>query len=271
MISKWFIQDHKKKSLGYYKEFSSSVWYSNRRANKGRPSFTKQTALATFFDSEQDAIDHLEKVGTNLENNIKEIKRKLKACNDIKGKWEDVKPQEKINLIAENEICITYREKSQWGHAYDRRFEPRKYNYHNNQSPIRKVSDLSEEEKDALAHPNWEQTVTQIQDPLSMYEAQLDYLTKYLRPFEQTMEFKFKDSERKHIEWSVRDDKQTKWGYCNGCGGAIPSIPQVRIGYEVTLCAICMGKLAQEAQIQLEKIPEDLLEHYETDRFLRKI
>lgn len=267
MITKWFIQDKNRKSLGFYKCFENTLW--RKKTNIGRPAFTKQTALATFFKSEQDAIDHLETVGKNLQTNIKEINRKLKTIDELKGKWSTLGNQEKINLVADNDIQIQYKEKSQWGRSYIKRFHATKYIY--SKTNIKQYDDLNDSEKEAIKSPDWDASISPIEEPLTMYEAQFKYLTDYLRPFEQTIEFKFKDNERKRIEWRVRDDNETSYDYCNGCGGAIPGIPQVRIGWETTLCAICMSKLAQEAQIQMGKVPEDVVEHYETDRFLRQV
>ena len=270
MLTKWFIRDKTRKAKGYFTEFSSYRGWNTGKNSK--PSYTKQTALAPSFNTEEEAEQFLRKLKGNILSELRMARTKIRNIKNLEREWKTLDVEERIAKLANCDITLEYEDGSRgWnGRPYKTRVNLY-YGYGTNRT-IRAFDELSDKEQEAIrknAH-DWSSSLKAPEGNKVVAERRLEEL-KRLVTEECTIEIKFMDKERKKIEWSVRGDNETKYSYCNGCGGAVPGIPQVKIGYEVRLCAICMGKLAQEALIQADKIPEEVMEHYETDRFLRQV
>jgi len=268
MVTKWFIQDNKRKGFGYYKE------YTYCPNPNGRPSFTRQTALAKFFKTKEEANDHLFILAEMARNEIQKATGSLENITEAKKNWQKLSNDDKFAIICKTPLEVKYvvKSTSSWrSHDYIAIMDTHN-GWDANGNPIpRKYDDLDKEEKQAIDNIDWNSITEKFDKILKYNTVKLKYITENLVAVEHPMEFKFNDKERMKISWSIRDADATNYGYCNGCGGAIPEIPQVNIGGYVKLCAICMNKLAMEAKIQVDKISQEVLDHYETDRFLRNV
>lgn len=253
MISKWFI-GVKAKSKGFYKGWGYS-YHGRDNSNVPRASFTKQCALATSYATEQEALDGIEIIREKCRKLIKTNKQRIALYTSYLNDWHNLTHDEKIKIIDENNIIIQSK-----SNGFYRRIQKDKAEY-----------DI------ALDSYDWTAKIKTPTDTITCEEAKLKYIDEHLIVREVEIEIKFMDREKRKIKWSQRSDNQTASNYCNCCGGAVPGIPQLTIGrgyygkYPTVICAICMVRLAEEAKIQAGKIPEEIMEHYQADRFIREM
>jgi hypothetical protein len=260
MITKWFIHINKNKSRGLVK-------YFNGHSSYGRGlDFTKQTALALSSCTEKDALARIEVWKSELIKTIKEQKKLQADFLTTQKNWLTATDEERIAFCYNNGVRINDPKKTGGYNSYNRHI------YFSQPSVTSYAPDQLQAVKDAsigqLSLDKYDKNV----DRLKEIQAKVDRLVVC----EKDLEIKFMDRERREISWSIRDENDTSNQYCNCCGGAIPGIPQLRIAgrsWKETcyICSICMSKLSQEAEIQAGKVDQDILDHYNTDRFLRSL
>jgi len=251
-VSKGFVTgfDH------YYNDIPSGT--------ETKPCFTKQSALATSYNTKEEAEAGVARFMEYPTNKIGEAETLIADINNAIKVWSTISHDERRKFLMEKQIPVYAGKTTDWrGGEQDK--------YLNLYSSLYNKKDLSAGEIVAIDNMNFDKTLAQERRKLEFYQSQLDFMKTKLVVRQQDLELKFKDSEKRKLKWEVRGDNDTARGYCNCCGGAIPSIPQLRIGYQIRICAICMGKLAQEALIQAGKIDQDILEQYDCDRFLRGV
>ena len=260
MISKWYIGVNAK-SRGYFKGWKNG--YINFKSSyRDRiitvdPSFTKQTALATGHKTEQEAYKALDVYRKDCIKLIQEGEaQKLSYELGIKT-WDTLTLEEKYEYAKDNQLNVTYVSSG----GYETNINFRYYEF----------ADMDEVMLTAIENYKFEGCIKIVETKLGFIKLRLDYINEKLQVRECDCEIKFKDSERERIEWVVRGEHDTAYGFCNCCGGAIPEIPQLNIGWKIKICAICMKRLADEADIQAGKIDPEIMEHYQTDRFLRSL
>lgn len=254
MVTKWFI-GVSAKSRGFF-----TGWNYRKEV---KPSFTKQTALADSFNTKDEADAYLKKERDKNKECMDDDLKTLKELKVIKRDWKEMLFDKKVEYCKRFRFAPTLND-SKNSYGYSRRLS-----YYSK-------STFTDIERDAIENNiRWEYQIKRYEDSIQVFKERIEYIDTKLIVREQEIEIKFKDNERREIKWVQRKDNDTAHSYCNCCGGAIPSIPQLVIGRrwsnQTFICAICMGKLAQEATIQAGKIPEDILKQYEGDRFLREI
>jgi len=277
MISKWFIGVNAKskgffKGWGYGSYCSTTSSYNNTVAC---PSFTKQSALAKSFNSEQEALDELEKFRKESQAVLNKEVDRLKKLKSAKASWTTKTVDEKVTFLTAYDICPEYTVTRKHRAFGNRAYKSSLYFGYGSKINIQK---LTSDELTALDNVDWNKENSKSKEEVDKHKNRLVYIREKLVVREQDLEIKFMDKERRSIKWEVRGDNATSGSYCNVCGGAVPGIPQLRIGagsYRhsdgVTICAICMKVLAQEAKIQAGKISDEIMEHYQCDRFIRSV
>jgi len=265
MISKWFM-GVKAQSKGYFKHVSSRYDYRTSKCTM-TPAFTKQSALAPSFNTEAEALEAIEVFAKDAQKLIDDSKTRLADIKKTRPLWDTLDDTGRIDFLTRTHISPQYTPKASHGYG--------KYKaslfasiYKNN------ISSLSVDERTAFNNIEWDEEIAKTEKNIKNHEARYEWITTKLLVRECDLEFKFMDNERRSIKWQQRNDNQTAGSYCVACGGAIPGVAQLVIGsscncIETHICAICMGKLAEEAKIHAERIPEEIMEHYQTDRFLR--
>lgn len=261
MISKWFI-GVSAKSKGFFTGWSYPISRYNRATGlneidmKTRPSFTKQTALAKSFPSKEKAE---EEIALYLKESMDERTKKENELNELKS------------MIP---LWGSYTDDQRW--AYGEKFS---FTIRLNGGGLMYFNSYYRDSKtDNILRSgvHWDYEIEKISSYVKLHQDRIDFIKNNLIAREQDLEIKFCDNERKQINWTMRDEDDTCNNYCNCCGGAVPSIPQLiikgkRYREYTVICAICMKRLAQEAEIQAGKISDEILSHYETDRFLRSL
>jgi hypothetical protein len=265
MISRWFI-GVSAKSKGFFKGFT--------RYNGDKPSFTKQSALATSYNSEDDAKAGIDKYIKTETDAIEKHTNLVSTLTERRLDWDNMTDDDKILFLREHDIRPEYNatRTSSWGSGtiYTTRLSLYAYG----KRPGKKARDLDKEELSALDNVKWDDEIYRSRESLEKHKARLKFLKEKLVVREQDLEFKFLKSERRPIKWDQRSDDDTSNSYCNACGYAVPGITQLVIGKWKTLtviCSICMGRLADEAKIHADNVSEEIAEHYATDRFLRSM
>lgn len=252
MISKWFI-GVSAKSKGFITSWQHD--YSNALNTKARPSFTKQSALATSYDTEEEANVEVTKYLKDASDFLTKHKDSVTEIQNAKEIWDTLSDDKRFAFGKKHDLNVRYE---------SGRYTARVWWNKNNK-----------EEANAIKNNvNWNEELKKARDYVTLYENRIDFINNKMVVREQEIEIKFMDSERRPIKWTNRNDDQTSNDYCNCCGGAVPSIPQLVVGrykQRTVICAICMKALAQEADIQAGKISDDILEHYQADRFIRSI
>jgi len=272
MVSKWFI-GVSAKSKGYFKGFdyiSDGYYHTNKcklETNyQPRPRFTKQTALARSYPTEQAALRAVKKYRDESTTEITDAKKRIKAIESIRPTWFSLSTLDRYDFCSAYDMSVGYQSTSKGWNGKAQTYMSYLTYYNTTRTK------LSKEEKEALKNNiNWDSEIIKSRNKVNAHTARLKYIVDKLIVREADLEFKFMDSQRKKIVWVHRKENDTAYGYCNCCGGAIPGIPQLHIGYDTVICAICMAKLADEAKTQAGKVPDEVLEHYNTDRFLRSI
>jgi len=265
MLSKWFICA-KQKSKGYFTGLTNSSYWSRNYPQKtdATASFTRQTALAIGYNTKEEAEEALDKIRLGIHNTIEKNTEKLRNLIDLQQLWPSLILDEQFEAVKKHNIIPMYKEKNHWGSLYDIRV------------PLDKpIAELTDVQKAAITGITFDDGIDASKHYIAVSNNHLEYIKKNLVIREDTIEIKFLDGERRKVQWTIRKDNDTSRSYCNCCGGAVPSIPQLVIGkgwkYETIICAICMSKLAEEAKIQAGKIDDEILEQYNTDRFLRSM
>jgi hypothetical protein len=268
MLTKWYIGVNAK-SKGFFTGFNNDKWTYNMEGYKGndpKPSFTAQGALATSYDTKEDALKAVDHYITEDTKAIENMKVQIKLLEDSESRWSSMSLSEQINVCVDTHIRPDLN-------IVGNMFQNYLYLY-----PSKSVSDYKPNEVSSIVAVG---TNGQIPARLKIckndvlgYTNRIQWIKDKIKVREQEIELKFKDSERRSIKWNIRGDNDTAHSYCNCCGGAVPSIPQLNIGSgwgksRCLICAICMGKLAEEAKIQLGKVSDDIMDNYTADRFLR--
>ncbi|MCP3685947.1 MAG: hypothetical protein GY861_25150 [bacterium] len=259
MISKWFIGVNAK-SKGYFKYFGGGYGYYANEI-KAKPCFTKQTALAPSCDTEKDALAEIDKLDKTAKKDLATAITGIKDNARLASGYPTLTFDEKVDILTKYNMCIQYDDPNYaWGSRsiyFNGRQNTRNQTY--NELQVKAIEDYVWNGK-----TNWDNVKLRA-------ESEIKYIKDKLIVRECDLEFKFMDSEKRSIKWDMRKSDETAGSYCNACGGAVPDVPQLVIygGKEThRICAICMTKLSHEAQIQSKKISPDILEHYNTDRFL---
>lgn len=251
MISKWFI-GVKAKSKGHFTGF---------HPKKSTPSFTQQTALATGYDTKEQALAGLKSRRYGTARDIADAETHLTVLLYAKKNWANLTLDEKIDLLVDNNILLGYIGQTFGGQPCKRTLYPRK--------------NLAPDDQKIVEEATFDDKIIEARLMVDVHTTRLDFVDKHLLVREDTIEIKFSDSARKKIEWTIRDDNDTDRTYCNCCGGAVPSIPQLVIGHyykdRIRICAICMINISNEAKIQAGKISDEIMQHHQTDRFLRNV
>lgn len=275
MITRWFI-GVKQKSKGYFNRFSTIGRMRYDRASDTHivdttpsPSFTKQSALAKSFSTQEDAQEHLDDIRKDITEKTTKLTNTYNNILDIKDKWSGLTFDEQKKFLIDNDIVIKYKRSE---HAHNR------YNHaHLYPSQFATIVGAPSAAMITIVkNADFTNNIKGGKLEIEAHQNALDYLNKNLFVRQDELELKFQNTERRKIKWTERGEHETASNYCNICGGAVPSIPQLIISGgrgcgRTVICAICMGKLAQEANIQAGKVPDDILSQYEQDRFLRSM
>jgi hypothetical protein len=267
MLTRYFI-GVSAKSKGFFTGFRHRYYYGDSKMEEAKPSFTKQSALADSFETEADAKAKLKQYRDEAVKERDVLQKKYNDYDKRRFEWSTLSDQKKINFLDANNVRVEY--------------QPPNYSYKSWLTTssgygggARKSSDMGKEELKAVRDVDWGKQLEVVQSAIDHYQSKIDFLDNKAVIREQEMEFKFMDKERREVKWTVRGADDTATDYCNCCGGAIPDVPQLVIGKywnaRCVICAICMGKLAEEAKVQAGKVSEEILEHYQTDRFLRSM
>ena len=262
MISKWFIGT-KAKSKGYFKGFSN--YYYKRDRTLASPSFTKQSALAKSYDTKQDALDAIGLYELRSVEHLNKFTVELIKYKEYTKSWGKLSFNEKIKFLVANRLSVTYNDPTRkYGNTTNLNFAYGNW-------PVSTI--YTPEQRTGIENHNWNKGIKTATDSISKANNEIAYIKGNLIARQDIIEYKFKETEKRKISWENRSENDTSKYYCNACGGAIPSVPQLVIGAKWSregcrICAICMGKLAQEAKIQAEKVSPEILEQYEADRFL---
>jgi len=265
MLSKWFICA-KQKSKGYFIRLTNSSYMSRNYPQKTdtTASFTRQTALARGYNTKEEAEEALDKIRLDIQNTLEKYTENLRNLLDLQQLWPRLTLDEQIKALKKHDIILVYKDKNNWGQSTNRHMIIDK--------PITKLTDV---QKAVITGTTFDDGIDASKHHIEVANNQLEYIKKNLVVREETIEIKFLGGARRTVQWTIRKDSDTSRSYCNCCGGAVPSIPQLIIGegwkYETIICAICMSKLAEEAKIQAGKIDDEILEQYNTDRFLRSM
>jgi hypothetical protein len=278
MLTKWFIGVNAK-SKGFFQGWNDGYGYYRQAdlETKAKPSFTKQTALATSYDSKKDAKLALDEYRKTCTKEIKKQENKIASIIKATSNWDKQTPQQKLAFCNKHDLEIAYdaKEKQYYGKNAGTMQTVRRTLWRGYKPRFTAYGDFQPIEQKAIKDLTLDGSLELPQSRIKLNKNRLDFINNKLQIREQELEIKFMDKERREIKWLQRGENETAGDYCNCCGGAVPGIAQIQIGNgwkdRTVICAICMGKLAQEATIQMEKIPEEVLEHYETDRFVRAV
>ena len=272
MISKWFI-GVSAKSKGFFTGWQYG--YGGDRDNgKTKPSFTKQSALADSFSTKADANKRVAQYLKESTDKLTMYTKKLKTIQDAKHTWLSKDQKAKMAFLANTDISVEYE------NPETRRggmFSYNNFKFLRIRPQDLPTKTLTDEEVVVLDNVEWEEEIKKATNEITLHTNRVEFINTKLVVREEDIEIKFMDSERRKIRWTQRDENATSGGYCNCCGGAVPNIPQLIIGdgrrnnTGVIICAICMDVLSQEAKIQAGKIPDEIMEHYQTDRFIRSL
>jgi hypothetical protein len=266
MITKWFLGVNAK-SKGFFNGFGYD--YNSRYAKTIQeldaleapvvsPSFTKQSALASYnYDSEDGAIKGKKALRDEFTKEIKRYNDAAASLESHRDNWDTKSDVDKSSIISNFNLNLR-------GNNH--------YWYRNKQK-------FTQEELDAMETVDWEFEIAKKKSECAMPEAKIKFIDEKLLIREAEIEIKFMEGERRSIQWVNREANDTSGNYCCGCGGAVPDVPLLIIGKskkqryrdDLHICAICMSKLADEAKIQAAKVSQEILEHYQTDRFLRSM
>lgn len=274
MISKWFIGVNAK-SKGFITGWSEDSYYSYRRNDNpmnivAKPSFTKQSALATGYDTKAEADAVVAEYIKEAEKGEKQAQAKLDKVNAHKDIWDTLKFDDKIKFCKAVEPKVSYPETR----SYNNQSYMQDVYFGNNYGGSKK---WTQEEKKAITNNiDWDREVKHNTAYVQLFVNRITFCKEKMLVREQEIEIKFMDRERRKLTWTNREGNDTVGDYCNCCGGAVPNVPQLHIqgnryGEYTIICGICMGRLAQESKIQVSKIPAEVLEHYQADRFLRSM
>ena len=265
MISKWFM-GVKAQSKGYFKHINSRYDYRKGKHTMN-PAFTKQSALAPSFNTKEEALEAIEKFTKEAQKLIDECTIRLADIKETRKVWDTLDYNGKLDFLNRTKISPEYTPKARHGYG---NYKSRLYASNCKNKP------LSDDERTAFSNIGWDEEIEKRGLTLKNHEARHEWITTKLLVRECELELKFMENERRTIKWQQRSENNTAGSYCVACGGAVPGIPQLVIGSsprndQTHICAICMGKLAEEAKIQAGKVPDDIMEHYQTDRFLRAL
>ena len=276
MITKWFIgvSAVSKGFVTGWNEDEDWRWRSSDNPPKTtpKPSFTKQSALATSYNTKEEADKIVEGYIKEAEKQLKEAQKKLDLVLAHKDIWDTITFDEKVKFCREVLPKVTY----QTTRGYNNNVHDQDV-YFGQGYGSTTGKPFSDVEKKAITNNmNWKREIEHKTAYVQLYKNRIEFCKTKMIVREQEIEIKFMDNERRELKWTNRDESDTSGDYCNCCGGAVPGVPQLHIKGKrwneyTIICGICMGKLSQEAQIQVSKIPQELLEHYQTDRFLKSM
>ena len=265
MISKWFMGVNAP-SKGYFKHITSRYDYRSGRYIM-KPTFTKQSALAPSFNTEEEATEAIEKFVKEAQKLIDGSTIRLADIKKTRKVWDTLGDNAKLDFLIRTKISPEYTPKSRQGYG---NYKSRLYASNCKNKP------LSDDERTAFNNIEWDKQIEENERTINNHQGRYEWITTKLLVRECELELKFMENERRTIKWQQRSENNTAGSYCVACGGAVPGIPQLVIGSsprndQTHICAICMGKLAEEAKIQAGKVPDEIMEHYQTDRFLRAL
>jgi len=186
MLSRWFIGVNAK-SKGYFTGWS---YYGKNNNIKG--SFTKQTALAESFTTEEKAIERIDLYRKETQKELDKVKSSWKSCQDIAPKWTTITDQERVEFYEKMDNNLRKNLRLSWRYA--------------SKPVIRtRLSRYSQEAIDQLKDINWINVTVKesATEKIEFFEARLDFINNKLLVREVEIELKFKDNERVRIEWSV--------------------------------------------------------------------
>jgi hypothetical protein len=277
MLNKWYI-GVSAKSKGFFTGWQyhyNSWWFrmdiiddaTIKKETSPRPSFTKQSALATSYDTKKEAKESVATYRKDAVTMLNKPLAMIKQLEELDKGWTQLSDKERVTVW------------DKLDHSIASIVNDRKHiNSNSNKKWTGKGYKFTKAGHKALKDIVWCDYKKYSQYTATMWQNRIDFIDSKLQVREEALEFKFKDSERRKVRWEIRGDNDTSYNYCNLCGGAIPSIPQLRLGWGkynhsggIIICAICMGKLAEEAKIQAGKVPDEIMEQYQQDRFLRDL
>tara|TARA_R110002126_G_scaffold128271_1_gene270847 strand:- start:43 stop:888 length:846 start_codon:yes stop_codon:yes gene_type:complete len=278
MLTKWYIGVNAK-SKGFFKGFNNLGWeYKHNKVactikTRPQPSFTAQSALAVGYESEFEAKKRIEHLITVDKAKVGILKTNIKIMQKAKRNWDSMSLSEKVNICNVTGIRPYTEDIHRRTHLHCKR-------YINLTSlggiPSRNSSEDVDVINNISKNGQLANRIEVLESNILGVERRIQWIKDNLKVREVEMEFKFKESARRRITWEGRSDRATNYSFCNCCGGAIPSIPQLRIYCKYSynrndciICAICMGKLAEEAKIQLGKVSDGIMDNYTANRFLR--
>lgn len=238
-----------------------------RSLTKPKPSFRKEIANAESYNTKEEAEAELAKYYDEANKKIEQYKIDIDAIQKMisSGTWPILSDDTRKDFYITHSLDVN-------GVSFY---------FGNKRANSIYYSDISEsKDLSIIKGLDLNKCLLYKQVLLEAEEARVKYLDKNIKVVKLDFEFKFMPKERRIIRWTMRGESQTNNQYCAGCGGAIPNIPQLVIGKKekqhyskdpVYICAICVEKLAEEAKRQAGKIPQDILDHYHQDRFLREL
>ena len=278
MATKWFITvnakskgyvtsiNHSDKHFyNYNKTFHFITKEQDSDAINVRPNFTKQTALAPSFGSEAEAQAHVDGWITAIDAEIKRCNDKLQEFANYMQLWDTATVEEKYEICAENNHFI-------------RTHDPHTSYRYGGYGRVRTKEEIAEsiDLQNELFNIDWDGLKRNWSRGIRIHTAQKELATTKLMLRECECEIKFMDKECRTVKWELRGDNETRNEYCNCCGAAIPSVYQLTIGgnwgkNSTVICVICINKLQRESEQYYKRIPQDILDQYTQDRFLRAL
>jgi hypothetical protein len=275
MITKWFL-GVSAKSKGFITGWKSTgrAYYNNcSKAIDTRPipSFTKQSALATAYETEADAIAERDKYIKDSKERLVKAQARLTLLKEAKSNWSNMSFDDKVDFCIETGVGVPYKQQTSWNNRIYHTYIKFTSDY---KGKIKRSNFNDDEIKAIHIGPHFNSEIECAKSYVKRYKNEIDFCNTKMIVREQEIEIKFVDKERRSISWSNRSDTDTCGNYCNCCGGAVPGVPQLRIsgrkyGETTFICGICMAKLADESKMKVQTIPNEIMEHYQTDRFLR--
>ena len=263
MYKRWYLRP-KVKSKGYWNggfNYDHCSYGSNSKHVTA--SYTKQKALAVSYETERELRDRLAKELKHCRHNIN---TQTALYNDITSlKWAEMSDQERIDFLSEKRISVNYTvEVDTFGGSRIRN----KYMYFRKGA---KPEDYNPEQLERLRNADFSSHLLKAQDTIARKRKKIEIL-RSMSIVSEDYEIKFMDKEKSTFKWEERKSTDTSHSYCSHCGGAVPNIPQLVVYRRgVVICAICMMKLAEEAKRMAGKVPDEIMELYERDVFMRNL
>lgn len=224
-----------------------SKGFMTRRGYKssGKPMFTKLIPLALRYETKDDAIrgklGFIEAIEKDIEKNKKIITEATASLT-------------KTYTLTQNFV----NEAKEWGiYMYSEFYDSKRQAIVNWDSvscdPIRQriVSNV----------------VTGRTQSLAKYNIEKKYITEKICVNEVDMGFRFKVAEKRTITFKKNDCNT----YCNVCGGDIPDIDYLMIGWHSKICVLCMSEMMPEIKKHVDEIQPEIKDLWGKERFLKDL